>query len=94
MQIESMENLLRSNISSNFAITAVPDPKFGEAVVLLVESTDPETDVSESTRQRWFARLPKYQHPKQVIVVDTIPLTGTGKIDRARCRLLAGKRMK
>lgn len=94
MQIESMENLLRSNISFNFAITAVPDPKFGEAVVLLVESAGQTIDVSESTRQQWFARLPKYQHPKQVIVVDAIPLTETGKIDRASCRLLAGKRMK
>lgn len=92
MQIESMEKLLRSNISFNFAITAVPDPKFGEAVVLLVESAGKEIDLSESTQQQWFANLPKYQHPKHVIVVEAIPMTGTGKIDRASCRQLAHKR--
>lgn len=37
IQIECVEEALRSIISATFAITSVPHPKFGEAVVLLIE---------------------------------------------------------
>lgn len=37
IQTESVEEALRSIISTTFAITSVPHPKFGEAIVLLIE---------------------------------------------------------
>lgn len=36
-------------------------------------------------------RLPKYLRPRHVIEVSEIPQTGSGKIDRAACRELAGQ---
>lgn len=48
MQIERMEDNLRTVISSNFAITSVPDPKFGEAIVLLFVATDATVQLRSS----------------------------------------------
>ena len=90
MQIENMENKLRSVISFNFAITAVPDPKFGEAVVLLINSNH---EISE-VRNLLHGNLPKYQQPKFIIPVKNIPHTETGKINRAECRRLASESIK
>lgn len=47
IQIECVEEALRSIISATFAIISVPHPKFGEAVVLLIEK---ETGGDEETR--------------------------------------------
>ena len=85
IQIESIEEALRPVISVNFAITSVPDPKFGEAVVLLIE----ETERARKSLADALETIPKYQRPKHVLQVEAIPLTGSGKIDRAACRKLA-----
>lgn len=87
VQIESIEEALRSIISVTFAITAIPHPGLGEAIVLLVEKT---TD-ADSLPDRIAPLLPKYQQPKYIRQVDAIPLTGSGKTDRKACRLLAAK---
>lgn len=87
VQIESIEEALRSIISVTFAITAIPHPGLGEAIVLLVEKT---TD-ADGLPDRIAPLLPKYQQPKYIRQVDAIPLTGSGKTDRKACRLLAAK---
>ena len=86
IQTESVENTLRSVIYVNFALTAVPHPKFGEALVLLVEKGDMNLDSLQESVQKV---LPKIQWPKQICLVESIPLTGTGKINRKECRELA-----
>ena len=80
IQIEEVEKRLRPHLAGPFAITSVPDAKFGEAVVLLATAHCPAS-VEEL--------LPKYQRPKRVLRVEAIPLTGSGKIDRPACRALA-----
>ncbi|NDV80159.1 AMP-binding protein [Dysgonomonas sp. 511] len=72
---EEVEALLKPLIKGNFAITSLPDEKFGEIVVLLTEE-----DVDESL---FAGKLPPYSTPKKIIKVDTIPLTETGKIKRS-----------
>ncbi len=109
IQIESVEEALRPIISTNFAITSVPDPKFGEIVVLLVAigyghypyqdnasiltGTDPLSLPGQrlypDSLEKALETIPKYQRPKRVLQVEAIPLTGSGKIDRAACRKLA-----
>jgi O-succinylbenzoic acid--CoA ligase len=75
IQAEEVEALLKPFIKSPFAIISLPDPKFGEIVVLVTEEV-----VNESL----FAdKLPAYYMPKKIIQVNTIPLTETGKISRA-----------
>lgn len=85
IQIEKVEATLRSIISVNFAITAIPHPKFGEAIVLLVE----KTTAIKAWEEQIPSLLPKYQQPKYIRELATIPLTGSGKIDRKACKALA-----
>lgn len=84
IQAEEVEEILRPVIPVPFAITSTPDSKLGEAVVLLIE----ETKELEEIKQKIPLLLTKYRQPRQIRVVNAIPLTGTGKIDRAACRKL------
>lgn len=83
IQIEEIEALLKPALDSIFAITSLPDPKFGEIVVLATENEIDEKVISDL--------LPAYSIPKRIIKVSKIPLTETGKINRAALKLLALK---
>jgi len=82
IQAEEVEEALRSVIHGSFAITSVPHPKFGEAVVLLIAQ-----DLTVSSGEI-NTLLPAFQRPKYILKTDAIPLTPTGKIDRKACRKL------
>ncbi len=82
VQMEEVENELRSFLHAPFAVTSVPDARLGEAVVLLLEQQDtPDTAI--------FEELPKYHRPRHIFHVSQLPMTGSGKIDRAACKALA-----
>lgn len=85
IQIEEVENVLRSILPVIFAITFVPHPLLGEGMVLLV-SGQPDMD---SLWKQVCEVLPKHWQPKHIVCVEHIPLTGSGKIDRAACKQLA-----
>lgn len=87
VQTEEVEEVLRSIISVNFAITAIPDTKFGEAIVLILE----KKALSEEEKKQIEQVVPKFQQPKRIVVADAVPLTGSGKIDRKACRALAAR---
>lgn len=87
IQIEEVEEALRPAIPVAFALTAVPHPALGEALVLLVEKgIDPDGLAAPVA-----SLLPKYRRPKYIRQVDAIPLTGSGKTDRKACRSLAAQ---
>lgn len=77
IQIEEVEQALKSFLKAPFAITKAPDEKFGEIVVLATE----DTDMSE-VQEICVNALPKYWQPRRYIHVDKIPMTDTGKIKR------------
>ena len=81
VQIEEVEAALAPHISRPFAITSVPDPKFGERIVMLVQGS-----IAEEEARRAFSALPPYWRPKQTFCVEKLPQTGTGKPDRAAAR--------
>ena len=67
-----------------------PDEHRGEEVVAFVSLTEPEA-VSEDELVAWARnRIGGYKYPREVHVVDAIPLTAVGKLDRKalRSRLL------
>lgn len=61
IQTETVEEALRSVISANFAITSVPDPKFGEAMTLLVSAKNnrfPDKETASSFTGEQSSPLP------------------------------------
>ena len=74
IQIEEVEAALRKHLTMPYMITKKNDHKFGEIVVMLVESTD-----TDNVRKICEACLPKYWQPKLYVSVEQIPLTQTGK---------------
>lgn len=78
IQIEDVERLLGQHLSVPCIVTKKKDAKFGEIVVLLVQSCDVAKvrDVCEKI-------LPKYWRPKLYIPVEKLPMTETGKPARA-----------
>ena len=84
IQAEEVERLLRARLREPYLISKRPDPKFGEAVVLLTTSTD-----VEAVRTVCQKVLPKYWQPRYIVHVNQIPLTETGKPARKEAERLA-----
>lgn len=85
VQVEQVEEALAARLPFPFAITAAPDAKFGERIVLLVEKVPADHPAIAPA----VAALPPYWRPKQVVSVPALPKTGTGKPDRAAARRMA-----
>jgi len=66
------------------AVIGRPDPVLGEEVVAYVEVREP----ADSGELLAFAagRLAKTKHPRELHVVDKVPLTSVGKVDRKALR--------
>ncbi|EFV92640.1 AMP-dependent synthetase and ligase [Dietzia cinnamea P4] len=69
-----------------------PDPTWGELVVAVVVPAEGAPGVDElkaSVREFGAERLPSSHRPRDVVVVDSIPRTATGKIRKVELRALA-----
>ena len=89
IQIEEVEKALRPHISGDFAITSVPHPRLGEAVVLLIgPGSDPDR-VREAVSQH----LPRVQQPLYLLSVEAVPHTGNGKTDRTASKIMASEKI-
>lgn len=87
VQIEEVERALKPHLGDNaFAISSIPDHKFGEVITLLIAPGMAEEAISSA-----IERLPKYWRPRVTLTVESIPMTGSGKIDRSSCRELASR---
>ncbi|MEG1563181.1 MAG: AMP-binding protein [Bacteroides sp.] len=86
MQPEKMELWLQDALPMPFAFTSMPHDHLGEVAVLLVEGS-----VSiERIRILVEAHLPdNCRGCKWIVPIEKLPLTGSGKIDRAACKKLA-----
>ena len=82
IQIEQVEAALKEHLDIPFQITARKDAKFGEIVVLLYNKVKEEADIRRICEEK----LPAYWVPKMYLPVEELPLTGTGKPDRATAR--------
>lgn len=70
---EHVEQRLYSSIKSPFMITSIPDKKFQNRLVLILEGANEDMD---------FSSLNKYERPKQVFYNQKIVRTESGKVDR------------
>ncbi|MCG8582778.1 MAG: AMP-binding protein [Bacteroidales bacterium] len=83
---EEIERKLCPFVRKPYAISWRRDDVLGQRVVLVCESKEPVTidDVDQTI-------LAKYEFPKEVICVKTIPRTETGKIQRRKLQQLIDK---
>lgn len=88
-----LEDALGGFIAFEYCISSVPDTKWGERLVLVVETGESEYD-EEFLKKSISVRLNQYRKklnlgikaPKEIISVDTLPRTSNGKIDRNALR--------
>lgn len=85
VQTEALEAFLSDFIDLPFAISSLPDEKFGEIIVLAVEGI---LDDALLTQTLHAENLPAHQFPKQIITVESLPRTESGKINRVALRNL------
>jgi acyl-[acyl-carrier-protein]-phospholipid O-acyltransferase/long-chain-fatty-acid--[acyl-carrier-protein] ligase len=69
------------------AVVALPDARRGERLVLLTEA--PLLDRAALVAAGHELGLPEIAVPREIVVVDRLPLLGTGKTDYAAARRLA-----
>lgn len=86
IQIEQVEAVLKEHLEVPFQITAAPDARLGETVAMLYEGS-PEQ--AASLQRICKEILPPYRVPRRYLAVGVLPLTGTGKPDRAEARKIA-----
>ncbi len=86
IQAEEVERKLRQYLSVPYIVTKKLNHKFGEIVVLIVQSGD-----VKGIQQICETVLPKYWQPRLYIPIDEIPLTETGKPARAEAYNIAQK---
>ncbi|MFA6574744.1 MAG: AMP-binding protein [Nocardioides sp.] len=75
------------------AVIGVEDPVSGEAVVAYVVATGADAaQVEAAVRERCETRLARFKQPSRIEVVDELPLTVTGKVQKGRLRGLERRR--
>jgi o-succinylbenzoate---CoA ligase len=63
-----------------------PSESFGQVVTALVVTSDPALADPATLSGLLGERLARHQRPRRVLVVDALPLTSSGKVDRRACR--------
>ncbi|MBO0842515.1 MAG: AMP-binding protein [Nocardioides sp.] len=78
--------LLAHPAVSAAAVVGRPDETRGEEVVAVVSLHADAAATPEELMEFARARLARYKYPREVIVVDAVPVTSVGKTDRKRVR--------
>lgn len=99
IQMEELERLMRPFLTMPYMVTKRKSEKFGEIVVLMVEreGDDEGATVEEKSElpMLWAIHkllhraLPRYWEPRLYLSVDRIPMTETGKPNRALAQQMA-----
>jgi fatty-acyl-CoA synthase len=91
---EEVELLLRKHPAVlDCVVVGVPDDRFGEIVVALVQAGDGETLAEDELRAFCAERAAGYKRPKQFVIVDDLRRSAAGKADYRYLRKLAAERI-
>ena len=95
MMISGGENVYPAEVENSLslhpdvravAVFGVPDPEWGEAVVAVVEPEPGRTVELGSLREFGRRGLAAYKLPRVLHLVDALPVTGSGKVDKPLLR--------
>ena len=65
------------------AVVGLPDARWGEVPALVLVMRPGATLDSAALQALFDARLARFKHPRRVLVVDALPKTALGKLQRA-----------
>ncbi|RYB93585.1 AMP-dependent synthetase [Nocardioides oleivorans] len=68
------------------AVIGVPDAETGEAVVAYVVASHFREHLEEAVRAHAVVRLARFKQPTRIELVDELPFTATGKVQKGRLR--------
>ena len=74
-------------------VVGVPDAKYGEVVGAFIIAKDGRELTPEMVKDFCHARIARYKAPKHIFIVDSFPLTASGKIQKYRLREIAKEKL-
>jgi o-succinylbenzoate---CoA ligase len=87
-QIEQISGL---NLHRKVVITAIPDVRLGERLVLLLEGEELESGEKNRIIDLLSEKLPKFKVPKDIFSIQSFPVTASGKVNRPEITKLISK---
>lgn len=87
---EVEEALRRHEAVRDVAVTGIPDPRFGERIVAVVELEDLKLEPSREALAQWVGdQLADYKVPRAFVFVDSVGRAPNGKLDYKAVREIA-----
>src|SRR5262249_9210583 len=87
---EVEESLFQSGKLREAGVIGVPDPVLGQSIKAVVVPADGQSVTPEELIEFCATRLPHYMVPRVVESVDSLPKTGSGKVDYPALRRREG----
>lgn len=88
-----IENLALSHPSvANAAAIGLPDPKWDERPVLVIELRPGEEATADEIKGQLEGRIARWWMPDEIVFLDAIPLGATGKVNKQELRTLLAAR--
>ena len=83
INVEKLESMTSIDDDIKVAFTSIPDDKWGEALVMVVEGG---IEQLETVKDRVRNILTNYLKPKFYLPIDSLPLTQNGKLNRSELK--------
>jgi fatty-acyl-CoA synthase len=75
------------------AVVGFPDARLGEVAVAFVTLHQGRTVTTSEVAQACHGRIASYKIPRHVLVLDALPMTGSGKVQKVKLRQEARRRL-
>jgi amino acid adenylation domain-containing protein len=85
VELGEIEAVMVAHPAVNEAVAlAIPDEAIGNTIHAIVTISDSNSPTSTELKRHCAEKLPSYMVPEKIEFCETLPRTGTGKIDRQR----------